>query len=66
MFKIITKCKDLLILGRYNNPSGAFLLMCHVIGERYQILVKENLFSSLFLFGLGSFVMRQVAVSMIF
>ena len=60
MFKIIiTKCKDLLILGRYNNPAGAFLLMwpCYW-GVLSNISTKENLFSSLFLFGVGSFVMR--------
>ncbi len=57
--KIIIKCKNLLILGRYNNPSGAFLLMwpCYW-GVLSNINGKENLFLTLFLFTVGSFVMR--------
>ena len=60
MFKIIiSKCKDLLILGRYNNLYGAFLLMwpCYW-GVLSDVNSNENLFSSLFLFSLGSVVMR--------
>ena len=57
--KIMENCKNLLILGRYNNPAGAFLLMwpCYW-GVLSNINEKENLFSTLFLFTLGSFIMR--------
>ena len=57
--KIMENCKNLLILGRYNSPAGAFLLMwpCYW-GVLSDVNSNENLFSSLFLFSLGSVVMR--------
>ena len=60
MFKKITKkSKNLLILGRYNNPVGAFLLMwpCYW-GALSNSGLNASLLQCLFLFTLGSFVMR--------
>ena len=60
MFKKITKkSKNLLILGRYNNPVGAFLLMwpCYW-GALSNINFSISLLKCLILFTLGSFVMR--------
>ena len=57
--KLIVKCKFLLILGRYNYPTGAFLLMWPCLwGLAYQIrdfnvFLKYSLF-----FALGSLIMR--------
>jgi len=57
--KIIGKCKNLLILGRYDNPTGALLLMwpCFwgVLSFKSQL---DHIFASLSLFVIGSFVMR--------
>ncbi|MEE2694965.1 MAG: 4-hydroxybenzoate octaprenyltransferase [Pseudomonadota bacterium] len=57
--KIKEKCKNLLILGRYNNPTGAFLLMwpCYW-GALSNIKELENLFLYLLYFSLGAFIMR--------
>ncbi len=57
--KIKEKCKNLLILGRYNNPSGAFLLMwpCYW-GLFSYISDNQNLFFYLINFSIGAFVMR--------
>lgn len=60
MFKKITKkSKNLLILGRYNNPVGAFLLMwpCYW-GALSNINFNLSLLKCLILFTLGSFIMR--------
>ena len=60
MFKKITKkSKNLLILGRYNNPVGAFLLMwpCYC-GALSNSSLNTSLLQCLILFTLGSFVMR--------
>ena len=60
MFKKITKkSKNLLILGRYNNPVGAFLLMwpCYW-GALSNSSLNASLLQCLILFTLGSFVMR--------
>ena len=60
MFKKITKkSKNLLILGRYNNPVGAFLLMwpCYW-GALSNSNLNYSLLQCLILFTLGSFVMR--------
>jgi len=60
MFKKIKgKCKNLLILGRYNNPAGAFLLMwpCYW-GALANIRELENIFLYLLYFSFGAFVMR--------
>ncbi len=60
MFKKINeKCKNLLILGRYNNPVGAFLLMwpCYW-GVFYNEDVSWDVIRYLIYFSLGSFVMR--------
>ena len=57
--KIIKKSKNLLILGRYNNPVGAFLLMwpCYW-GALSNSSLNASLLQCLILFTLGSFVMR--------
>ncbi len=60
MFKKITKkSKNLLILGRYNNPVGAFLLMwpCYW-GALSNSNLNASLLQCLILFTLGSFIMR--------
>ena len=55
--KIKRKCKNLLILGRYHNPVGSFLLMwpCYW-GCLSQI--NNNIIDSLIYFTIGAFVMR--------
>ncbi len=57
--KIIEKCKNLLILGRYNNPIGSLLLMWPCF---WGVLSYGNelnqIFFPLLLFFIGSFVMR--------
>ncbi len=57
--KIIEKCKNLLILGRYNNPAGALLLMWPCF---WGVLSFKNelgyIITTLSLFLIGSFVMR--------
>ena len=57
--KIIEKCKNLLILGRYNNPVGSLLLMWPCF---WGVLSSGNelnkIFFTLLLFFIGSFVMR--------
>ncbi|MBD22185.1 MAG: 4-hydroxybenzoate octaprenyltransferase [Alphaproteobacteria bacterium] len=56
---ISKKLKLFLILGRYNYPTGAFLLMLPCFwGVFYQINPDENLIKIIFLFIIGSFVMR--------
>ncbi len=60
MFKnLIKKSKLLLILGRYNYPTGSLLLMWPCLwGIAYQINNVEVFIKYSFLFILGSFVMR--------
>ena len=57
--KIIEKCKNLLILGRYNSPVGAFLLMwpCYW-GCLSANVIKTTTVQDLIYFTIGSFVMR--------
>ena len=60
MFKKITKkSKNLLILGRYNNPVGAFLLMwpCYW-GALSNFSLNAILLQCLIFFNLGSILMR--------
>lgn len=61
--KIIEKSKNLLILGRYNNPVGSLLLMwpCYW-GCLSQI--NNNLLDSLVYFTIGAFVMRGAGCSL--
>ena len=48
-----------MILGRYNYPIGAFLLMFPCFwGTFYRINPAENLIEIIVLFFIGSFVMR--------
>ncbi len=55
------KIKNLLFLGRYNYPTGAFLLMWPCFwGVLYEPNFELNLFKILGLFFIGSFVMRGV------
>ena len=55
----LNKIKLLLVLGRYNYPIGAFLLMFPCLwGVFYQINPNENLIEIIILFLVGSFVMR--------
>ena len=56
--KIITKCKLLLLLGRYNYPTGAFLLMWPCYWGTLSSINTDGVFYLLFLFSIGSFVMR--------
>ena len=57
--KILKKIKNLLILGRYNYPTGGFLLFWPCIwGLFYQIEPHKDLVEYIFLFFIGSFVMR--------
>ena len=56
---ILNKIKLFLILGRYNYPVGALLLMWPCLwGVFYQVSVNENLIEIIVLFIIGSFVMR--------
>ena len=56
---IFNKIKLFLILGRYNYPIGALLLMWPCLwGVFYQVSVNENLIEIIMLFIIGSFVMR--------
>ena len=56
---ISNKIRLFLILGRYNYPVGALLLMWPCLwGVFYQISVNENLIEIIVLFIIGSFVMR--------
>ena len=53
------KIKLFLILGRYNYPTGAFLLMFPCLwGVFYKISYNQNLIEIIVLFFIGSFVMR--------
>ncbi len=56
--KIKEKSKNLLILGRYNNPAGAFLLMWPCFWGVISYADKNNIIFDLLCFCLGSFVMR--------
>ena len=57
--KKLNKIKLFLILGRYNYPIGAFLLMFPCFwGTFYRINPAENLIEIIVLFFIGSFVMR--------
>ena len=57
--KLITKCKFLLILGRYNYPTGAFLLMWPCLwGVAFQVTDINIFIKYSFLFFIGSFIMR--------
>ena len=56
--KIKEKCKNLLILGRYNNPAGAFLLMWPCYWGVLSYANKSNIFFDLLYFSLGAFIMR--------
>ena len=56
--KIKEKSKNLLILGRYNNPAGAFLLMWPCFWGVISYADKNNIIFDLLCFFLGSFVMR--------
>ncbi len=57
--KIIEKCKNLLILGRYNNPVGSLLLMWPCFWGVLSYGDELNqIFFPLLLFFIGSFVMR--------
>ena len=60
MFKnLFEKCKSLLILGRYNNPAGALLLMWPCFwGTLAQFENQLILLEPLILFLFGSFIMR--------
>ena len=57
--KIIEKCKNLLILGRYHSPIGAFLLMwpCYW-GTLSGGNLNTNLLKTLLYFTIGAIVMR--------
>ena len=60
-FSISNKIKVLLELGRYNYPTGAFLLMWPCFwGVLYQPNFDQDLLKFLGLFIIGSFVMRGV------
>ena len=55
----LNKIKLFLILGRYNYPTGAFLLMFPCLwGFFYQLSPDTNLIKFIVLFFVGSFVMR--------
>lgn len=57
--KILNKVKLLIQLGRYNYPTGAFLLMWPCFwGVLYELQLTEQVISTLLLFFFGSFVMR--------
>ncbi len=57
--KLIEKSKTLLLLGRYNYPTGAFLLMWPCFwGVVYEINLEKNILLTLFLLAIGSFTMR--------
>ncbi len=57
--KLITKCKFLLILGRYNYPTGAFLLMWPCLwGLAFQIREIDIFIKYSLLFFIGAFIMR--------
>ena len=57
--KLIAKCKFLLILGRYNYPTGAFLLMWPCLwGLAFQIRDINIFIKYSLLFFIGSFIMR--------
>ena len=59
MFKnLFEKCKSLLILGRYNNPAGAILLMWPCYWGALANMNSEHIIHALIFFTLGSFVMR--------
>ena len=57
--KLKKKINILLVLGRYNYPTGAFLLMWPCFwGVLYNPNLNGNYIYSLFLLFIGSFVMR--------
>ena len=57
--KLKKKINILLILGRYNYPTGAFLLMWPCFwGVLYNPSYRSDYLLTLFLFFIGSFVMR--------
>ena len=57
--KLKKKINTLLVLGRYNYPTGAFLLMWPCFwGVLYNPNFKSNYLLTLFLLFIGSFVMR--------
>ena len=57
--KLIEKSKTLLLLGRYNYPTGAFLLMWPCFwGVVYEINLEKNILLTLFLLAIGSLTMR--------
>ena len=59
MFKnLFEKCKSLLILGRYNNPAGAILLMWPCYWGALSSINGEEIINALIYFSIGSFVMR--------
>ena len=57
--QVINKIKLFLVLGRYNYPIGALLLMWPCLwGVFYKTNNHENLIEIILLFVIGSFVMR--------
>ena len=55
----LKKTKPFLALGRYNYPTGGFLLMWPCFwGVFYQLNFDTNFIRTLILFFIGSFVMR--------
>ncbi len=62
MFKNLReKCNNLIKLGRYNRPTGAFLLMWPCFwGALSSLSIEVKLFKYLILFFVGAFVMRGV------
>ena len=57
--RLIPKCKSLLILGRYNYPTGIFLLFWPCLwGLSIEINQLTDFFKYAFLFASGSLVMR--------
>ena len=57
--KLKKKINILLVLGRYNYPTGAFLLMWPCFwGVLYNPNLDGNYFYTLFLLFMGSFIMR--------
>ena len=57
--QVINKIKLFLVLGRYNYPIGALLLMWPCLwGVFYKTNNHENLIETILLFVIGSFVMR--------
>ena len=56
--KLFVKCKSLLILGRYNNPVGAILLMWPCYWGALASMDNEKIIHALIYFSLGSLVMR--------